>query len=561
MPDPALATTLKGLLAFRNLSESDLQKIVEAGEVLTLPSGEEFNVGGAKDAPWYLLVQGRARIFEIQPGQPRQDPGRLIRPGSFFGADYLLYDRMARWRASALTECQLLMIPSAQVALLITQIPVLKQGLLDELHFEKMERTRNFRWLDEDEMVKLVIRQHPMFLLIALVNPLLMTLGGVLIMLFGASMPIASFGWAFIWIGALVLAVAVLWLAWQVIDWLNDHYVVTDKRVVWLERLLFLYDSRREALLSAIKTSEVKKTYWGKVFGFGDLIVFALMGQVKFANISQPEKVKALVDELQRATAVSEQRQEVSNMERLIQLKINPPPPAPPAPAPPETPKPQTSRRAFNLVPPEKFFRFALREEKDKMITYRQHTVILIARIWLPTLLEISLAGGALYLIVQNLAGRMTFPSIIATVLTWFLLAFMTSLWWLYQYMDWRDDLYQIAPDKLISSNRRPLGEETVMTANIGNILSMDYQRVGIIGLLFNFGNLEINTGSESKLVFQNILDPSQAQTEISNYLFEMRRKQRMAEQSKEMERYSNWMAAYYRVVDEDQGGKTQKEE
>lgn len=99
------------------------------------------------------------------------------------------------------------------------------------------------------------------------------------------------------------------------------------------------------------------------------------------------------------------------------------------------------------------------------------------------------------------------------------------------------------------------------MTANIGNILSMDYQRVGIIGLLFNFGNLEINTGSESKLVFQNILDPSQAQTEISNYLFEMRRKQRMAEQSKEMERYSNWMAAYYRVVDEDQGGKTQKEE
>jgi hypothetical protein len=117
--------------------------------------------------------------------------------------------------------------------------------------------------------------------------------------------------------------------------------------------------------------------------------------------------------------------------------------------------------------------------------------------------------------------------------------------------MDWRDDLYQIAPDKLISSNRRPLGEETITTASLANILSMDYQRVGIIGLLFNFGNLEINTGSESKLIFQNIQDPSRAQMEITNYLFAMRRKQRMSEQSKELEQISNWMAAYHRQAEE----------
>lgn len=551
MPSPQLVSTLKGLMAFRKLPDADLAKIIEMSEVQSLPAEHTFPVDGVRDAPWYLVISGRVRLYEAQGGQNRPTPGRLVRAGGFFGADHLLYGKAMRWEVKTMTDSQLLVIPAPALAGLLNQMPVFKDGLLATLRFDKVEKAHDFSWLGENEQVKLIVRQHQMFLVVASARPLLMALGSVLVILMGAGMPVASFGWAFIWIGAGLLIAALLWLVWQVIDWANDHYIVTDQRVVWLEQVLALYDSRHESLLSSIKSAEVKRSYWGRVFGFGDVIVYALMGQVKFANIANPVQVKALIDELQRATAVSTQREEVTAMEKVIRRKIDPPP-APPEPPPaPVVPPPRPARRLINLVPPENFFQFALREEKNNVISYRQHTIILLYRIWLPTLVEIGLAVGMVYLVMQNLAGKQTFPSIPTALLTYLLAAFLVGLWWLYLYMDWRDDRYQIAPDKLISSNRRPLGEEKVDTTNLGNILSMDYQRIGIIGLLFNFGNLEINTGSENKLVFQNIQDPSRAQMEIANYLFNMRRKQQLSEQNVEVERFSNMLAAYHRQAED----------
>lgn len=547
-------------MAFRDLSDADIEKIAEAADILPLAAGQELAISGGSDTAWHLLISGRVRLFEVFGAPNRQDPGRLIRMGDFFGADQVLYGRIARWKVKAMAPSKLLVVPASKMAEFIPKMPVFKQGLLNTLEFEALERARDFSWLTEDEQVKLFVRQHPMFLIIATARPLMMALGSLLVILVGARMPVASFGWAFIWIGIVLLALALLWLAWQVIDWANDHYVVTDKRVVWLERILVLYDSRREALLSAIKSTEVKTSYWGRVFGFGDFIVYALMGQVRFANIANPETVKALVDQLQRTAAMGVEQEAIETMERIIRRKIDPPPPEPAGPVKPEAPQPQPARRRLNLVSPENFFRFALREEKNNIISYRQHTIILLYRIWLPTLIEIGLLVGALYIIARNLAGFETFPTLPTTILAWLLFSALIGLWWAYQYMDWRDDLYQIAPDKLISSNRRPFGEEQITTAPLGNILSMDYQRVGIIGLLFNFGNLEINTGSESKLVFQNILNPSQAQMEISNYLFAMRRKQRQGEQARDLEQISNYIAAYHRQVGDMQRGQEKEQ-
>ncbi len=56
--------------------------------------------------------------------------------------------------------------------------------------------------------------------------------------------------------GALILAAIILgigfgWTIWTWIDWGNDYYVVTNQRVVWIEVVIGLYESRNEAPMNA----------------------------------------------------------------------------------------------------------------------------------------------------------------------------------------------------------------------------------------------------------------------------------------------------------------------
>ena len=37
------------------------------------------------------------------------------------------------------------------------------------------------------------------------------------------------------------------WIAWTYLDWTNDLYIVTNQRVVYVEKVIGIYDSREEA--------------------------------------------------------------------------------------------------------------------------------------------------------------------------------------------------------------------------------------------------------------------------------------------------------------------------
>ena len=68
-------------------------------------------------------------------------------------------------------------------------------------------------------------------------------------------------------------------------------------------------------------------------------------------------------------------------------------------------------------------------------------------------------------------------------------------LWWLYNYLDWHNDIYLITNEQVVDVNRKPLGKEERRAALIRNILSVEYKRMGVIGLLLNFGTVFIRVG------------------------------------------------------------------
>jgi hypothetical protein len=127
----------------------------------------------------------------------------------------------------------------------------------------------------------------------------------------------------------------------------------------------------------------------------------------------------------------------------------------------------------------------------------------------------------------------------------------MACLWWLYKFVDWSNDIYRVTVDKIIDSERRPLGDEITKSAPLENIIGLDYERLGFLGIVLNFGNVIINIGTENKFIFYGIHNPARAQRDIFNYMFEHRRNKLQTDTVQEQERVSSYIAAYHRQAED----------
>ena len=112
--------------------------------------------------------------------------------------------------------------------------------------------------------------------------------------------------------------------------------------------------------------------------------------------------------------------------------------------------------------------------------------------------------------------------------------------WWLYQYIDWYNDVYLITTDQLVDVNRKPLGKEERRSAPLKNIQTVEFMRKGLIGLVLNFGTVRIQIGNE-ELTFDNVYDPAAIQAEIFAQFKQYNQRMRRMEQ----EKIADWIKAY----------------
>jgi hypothetical protein len=130
-------------------------------------------------------------------------------------------------------------------------------------------------------------------------------------------------------------------------------------------------------------------------------------------------------------------------------------------------------------------------------------------------------------------------------------LAGLSFLWWLYRFVDWSNDIYRLTADKIIDSERKPLGDEITKSAPLENIIGLDFERLGMLGVLLNFGNVIINIGTDNKFIFYGIHNPARAQRDIFNYMYEYRRRKQHSDKLHEQERVSDYIAAYHRQAED----------
>ena len=99
---------------------------------------------------------------------------------------------------------------------------------------------------EADEVIYFLARKHSIILYQKLTWPFV----ALVVPLF------FFYGWFYLahfWIVAIAaglsLLAVILWAIWVIIDWGNDYYIVTNQRVVWLEKVVGIYDIGRDRRL------------------------------------------------------------------------------------------------------------------------------------------------------------------------------------------------------------------------------------------------------------------------------------------------------------------------
>jgi len=540
---------------FNGMGEKELADIATKFEERAAAPNQVIFKRGEKADGFYIITQGKVNVLRPDEKTRKDRVWIWLVTGDYFGEEALVEKRNRSATLMAVEDTTLLFLSRVHFEALLQKYELLKPNFLVAIKSHKLARAVKFTWLGPKEIIYFVARRHQIRLYQALIVPLLSLLLPLILFILGAmsgaTTPVAL-GWV-----ALIFSLG--WLAWNAIDWSNDYYIVTNQRVIWLEKVIGLYDSREEAPLSTILSVGVETDQLGRMLDYGNVIVRTFVGRIEFDYVTHPNQAAGMIREYwERVKAVTTVSQK-DLMKNTIREKLGLPvekkklddlPPV--APVSPKAAQQSMWWLAFRQL-------FNLRTEEVGKVIYHKHWVVFVRDAWRPILLSLGIAAlqilRARYLIstpessfiFHNAEGALRFDTI---TLLLPMLGLLAIGWLIWEYVDWKNDIFLVTNDEIFDIDRQPFGKEEKRAAQIENILSTSYTRAGFIPYLFNYGTVKITVGG-ANFDFQDVADPAGVQADINR-----RRMARIAKKNEnagkdDRERFAVWIAAYHENIDE----------
>ncbi len=536
---------------FNGLKEDQLKEIAPKFDEREVAAGQTVFKRGDKPEGFYIIFKGKVNV--TRPHEKSEEVIIWLVRGDYFGEEALVENRNRSATITAVEDTTLLFLSRQHFDELLGKYPNLKPNFLVAIKSHKLARATRFTWLGPKEIIYFVARRHRIRLYQALVIPVLSLLVPIGLFFWGtlvaATTPLALAGLSLVFI--------IVWAAWNWLDWSNDYYIVTNQRVVWLEKVLFLYDSREEAPLSTILSVGVETDQLGRILDYGNVIVRTFVGRIEFDYVDHPHQAAEMIREYwERIKSVLTVSQK-EIMRNTIRQKLGLP----------------VDKRTLDELPPIVTINkrsgnlplwwvaflnlFTLRSEDAGKVIYHKHWVVLLQQIWKPlglTLLMFSMQIWRIInlwgsptesLIYRNAAGALRIDTVTIALP---MLSVPFIAWLVWEYVDWKNDIFMIASDEIFDIDRKPFGKEEKRAAQIDSILSTSYTREGIIPILFNYGTVKIVVGG-ANFDFQDVADPASVQADINRRRSARIAKKKEDEGSADRERFATWIAAYHENI------------
>jgi uncharacterized membrane protein YdbT with pleckstrin-like domain len=337
------------------------------------------------------------------------------------------------------------------------------------------------------------------------------------------------------------------------LDWRDDFYVVTDKRLVHVENIPLIRQNRSEAPINRVQNVVYERNgVLATVLDFGNLTVETFSGSVSMKDVPQPEDVKNVIfREVERQTSTSraKARQEIRKEleQRIVQERegyeapSEQPPPQPVLSESEEAYQEPLTLRSF-LSGLWRYFFPKAREEVGETVVFRRHWIALLRKSRLPLL-------GLLFTFVAFLIWWNRGPLIgllpDGVWWVWPLLFLAFLAWELWYFEDWRNDLYIITRSRIIDLQRTPfLLLETRKESGLDRIQSMEVVVPSPWARLLRYGDVIVRIPNEDYNLY-NMKDPEDVQEEIAQRQAEFESRRRAAEARKHSDELSDWFSAY----------------
>lgn len=501
----------------RNLPAAYRQELARICVAQHYSEGEEVLPQGYITDKFFVVASGHVLFRRTDANQVWKPVGDA-KPGQHFGLAMFTTQALSEYKVSALTDTTLYVMERHEFDKLVEAQPDILKAM-NSIYLKRLELTHGFKWLTPGEDVVLTTHRH----WFALVESLLAPIG--IGLLFAALLAAAAFFGllASLNLPPLLAAVpAVLifgWIAYSINDYLDDDFIVTNKRVAHFERVFVKKELRNQIpndkiqsisvryagpLASALKISDLEVRSAGRA----DSLIL-------FDRVARAEKIRALILDQRgnlRAHDEAEMRKRFrARVEKDLTPYIY------------KTPTEEGQRDNYKTMPRRSWMQF-LRGVWHQMfggefrdgttITYRKHWVALARQAGrLLLLFVVLLIAFVIYFSVPILQVLPRAPTL-AVFLFLFVVDGVGLIW---QWEDWRNDIYQITDSQIVDIERLPFGLWSRSTeALLMNVQDARALRPSPVNSILNFGNVEVQTaGGGPPLVFYDVASPELIVEEI----------------------------------------------
>jgi hypothetical protein len=485
------------------LRELDLETRLQLAESLPQESfapGETIFKQGERPDSMAIVLRGEAELLVLDDENQEHGVGSVGVP-DLIGLREMVYRQPRPCSVRATSAVEVLRWERNPLTAFMKE----RASVLSSLQFlaqsQEIASKLGFDWLREDEIVHGLTRKHNFILYQMLAVPALLVSAALILIFFGG----VGTGSTLSWVGAGLVVAGALSGIWQWVDWRNDYYLVTNRRAVWLEKIVGIYDSRREAPLHTVLSVTINTEMTGRLFGFGDVVIRTYTGKVTFHNAAHPELLAALIEEnwrrMRARLDATDRESLVQALEKRLASDDEQAPLSLEELQPSESGDPQAGLDHWG---------FKIRFEDHGVITYRKHWAVLLREILFPSVILMTI----FVLIGSRFGGLIRWLDLPTFLFLSLLASSAVGLWWLYRYVDWANDIYQITDEQIVDVYKKPLSREERKVAPLENILGTEVDRKGLLGIVLNYGDVIANVGT-SQFTFDGVFDPVTVQQDI----------------------------------------------
>ncbi len=539
MTIPSAIEILRRTYFLRDLDEEELHTLVPHLQREDHDSGYLIAQQGAPPDSLCFIAEGEVQIVRQDRNSRQQILATLV-AGDMLGEIEIIFPRPILASMRTIQPTTIYRWDRESLMAFLKSHPDALARLRFAAESRRLAQKAQFNWLGENEVIYGLARKHSMLLYQALTWPILLLLGAVGLGWWAYANENPFGKWCAVATGVLSIALAI----WQLVDWGNDYYILTNRRAIWLEKIVGIYNRRREAPLHWVLSVSVSTDMTSRMMGYGNVTIRTYTGEIVFRNVNNPQAMADMIeDHWQRIRSKRKQSDRDTMVESLTQRlqelgEGQEPTEVKPAETKPLHPQAESGHIGLD------HWTLEMRFEEKGVITYRKHWAVLVRQILIPSLLFLLAVGmiGARLSNLLEIGSRTGFSFAAAIV------AISMALWWVYSYVDWANDIYQITPTHIVDVYKKPLAREIRKIAPLENVLGSEVDQKGITGLLLNYGNLIANVGS-TEFAFEGIYDPAGVQQDIAQTQDALFERMKDVEHHQRQDEMVEWLSAYHHEI------------